>query len=61
MSQLEPALLIRGGHCSLLAKKYDEAIASFDQAINAPNSVQIIKDVATREKAAAMQAKSSAK
>jgi hypothetical protein len=61
MSQLEPALLIRGGHCSLLAKKYDEAIASFDQAINAPNSVQIIKDVATREKTAAMQAKSAAK
>jgi tetratricopeptide (TPR) repeat protein len=61
MPQLEPALLIRGGHCSLLAKKYDDAIASFDQAINAPNSVQIIKDIATREKAAAVQAKSAAK
>ncbi len=61
MSQLEPALLIRGGHCSLLAKKYDEAIALFDQAINAPNSVQIIKDVATKEKSQAMQMKSAAK
>jgi tetratricopeptide (TPR) repeat protein len=61
MSQLEPALLIRGGHCSLLAKKYDDAIASFDQAIAAPNSVQIIKDVAGREKAAALAAKSANK
>ncbi len=61
MSQLEPALLVRGGHCSLLAKKYDDAIASFDQAINAPTSVQIIKDVAAKEKAAALQAKSAQK
>jgi tetratricopeptide (TPR) repeat protein len=61
MSQLEPALLIRGGHCSLPAKHYDEAIASFDQAIAAPNSVQVIKDVAAREKAMAMQAKSANK
>jgi tetratricopeptide (TPR) repeat protein len=61
MSQLEPALLIRGGHCSVLAKKYDDAIASFDQAIAAPNSVQVIKDVAGREKAAALQAKSANK
>lgn len=61
MSQLEPALLVRGGHCSLMAKKYDDAIASFDQAINAPNSVQVIKDVATKEKAQAMQLKSAVK
>lgn len=61
MSQLEPALLVRGGHCSLLAKKYDDAIASFDKALNAPNSAQVIKDFATREKTAAMQAKSAAK
>lgn len=61
MSQLEPALLVRGGHCSLLAKKYDDAIASFDQAINAPNSVQVIKDVAAKEKSAALQAKSAQK
>jgi tetratricopeptide (TPR) repeat protein len=60
MSQLEPALLVRGGHCSLLAKKYDDAIAAFDQAINSPNSVQIIKDVAGKEKAAAVQLKSKA-
>jgi tetratricopeptide (TPR) repeat protein len=61
MSQLEPALLVRGGHCSLVAKKYDDAIAAFDQAINAPNSVEIIKKVATQEKAQAMQAKSAGK
>ena len=61
MSQLEPALLVRGGHCSLMAKKYDDAIAAFDQAINAPNSVQVIKDVATKEKSQAMQLKSAAK
>lgn len=61
MSQLEPALLIRGGHCSLMAKKYDDAIALFDQAINAPNSVQVIKDVAAKEKAQAVQAKSASK
>ena len=61
MSQLEPALLVRSGHCSLLAKKYDEAIASFDQAINAPNSVQVIKDVAAKEKSAAEKAKSAVK
>ena len=61
MSQLEPSLLIRGGHCSLLAKNYDDAIASFDQAIAAPNSVQVIKDVAAREKAAALQAKAAKK
>jgi tetratricopeptide (TPR) repeat protein len=60
MSQLEPALLVRGGHCSLMAKKYDDAIAAFDQAINAPNSVQVIKDVAGKEKAAAVQLKSKA-
>lgn len=61
MSQAEPALMVRGGHCSLLAKKYDDAIASFDQAINDPVSVQIIKDVAAKEKAAALQAKSANK
>jgi tetratricopeptide (TPR) repeat protein len=61
MSQLEPALLVRGGHCSLMAKKYDDAIAAFDQAINAPNSVQVIKDVAGKEKSQAMQLKSAAK
>jgi len=61
LSQLEPALLVRGGHCSLLAKHYDEAIASFDKAINAPNAVQVIKDVAGREKAAALQAKAANK
>jgi len=61
MSQLEPALLIRGGHCSLMAKKYDEAIASFDKALNAPNSVQVIKDIATREKSQAMQLKAAGK
>jgi tetratricopeptide (TPR) repeat protein len=61
MSQLEPALLVRGGHCSLMAKKYDDAIAAFDQAINAPNSVQVIKDVAGKEKSQAVQLKSAAK
>ena len=61
MSQLEPALLVRAGHCSLMAKKYDDAIASFDQAINAPNSVDVIKKVATQEKMQAVQAKSANK
>jgi tetratricopeptide (TPR) repeat protein len=60
MSQLEPALLVRGGHCAMLAKNYDEAIASFDQAIAAPNSVQVIKDVAAQEKATALKAKAAA-
>jgi len=61
LSQLEPALLIRSGHCSLLAKKYDDAIASFDKAINSPNSVEVIKRIATQEKAQAVQAKAAQK
>jgi len=55
----DPATLVRLGQAYLDAGQYDEAGASFDKAINMPNAMQQVKDVAAQKKAEALKRKAA--
>jgi tetratricopeptide (TPR) repeat protein len=57
----DPSVLVRLGNCDRQAKKYDDAIAALDRAINDPHAAPIVKKVATQEKQLAEQAKAAGK
>jgi tetratricopeptide (TPR) repeat protein len=57
----DPSLFVRMGNCYRLGKHYDEAVAALDKAINDQRSVDVIKQVATKEKGLALAAKAAAK
>ena len=53
----DPATLVRLGTALTSLKKYDEAIAAFDKALNDPSAVPVVKKVAMSEKMKAVQAR----
>lgn len=58
-AQPDPVRMLKAGNAYRLAKKYDEAVAMFDQAISDPNTNDQIKNLAETEKKQALQAKES--
>lgn len=55
----DPVRMLKAGNAYRLAKKYDEAIAMFDQAIASPEATDQVKSLATNERKQAVQAKES--
>jgi tetratricopeptide (TPR) repeat protein len=53
----DPLLMIRTGRALLAAKKPDEAITWYDKALAAPGLTDQLKNIATNDKARALQAK----
>jgi tetratricopeptide (TPR) repeat protein len=58
-AQPDPVRMLKAGNAYRLAKKYDEAIAMFDQAIASPDANDQVKNLAESEKKQAMQGKES--
>lgn len=58
-AQADPVRMLKAGNAYRLGKKYDEAIAMFDQAIASPDSNDQVKNLAESEKKQAIQAKES--
>ncbi|MCC6263498.1 MAG: hypothetical protein IT169_07975 [Bryobacterales bacterium] len=58
-AQPDPVRMLKAGNAYRLAKKYDEAIAMFDQAIASPQATEQVKSLANNEKKQALQAKAS--
>jgi len=57
----DPAMLVRLGFCYRLAKKYDDATAALDRAINDPTAVEQVKQAAMQQKKYIDQARATAK
>jgi len=55
----DPATVVRLGQAYMDAGQYDEAAAAFDKAINMPNVMQQVKDVAAAKKADALKRKAT--
>jgi tetratricopeptide (TPR) repeat protein len=58
-AQPDPVRMLKAGNAFRLAKKYDEAIAMFDQAIASPDANDQVKNLAESEKKQAIQGKES--
>ncbi len=58
-AQPDPVRMLKAGNAYRLAKKYDEAIAMFDQAIASPEASEQVKSMANSEKKQALQSKES--
>lgn len=58
--QVDPATLVRLGNCLGKVKKFDEAIAALDRAINDPSAAPVVKQAATQEKLNLMKQKADA-
>ncbi len=57
--QADPATLVRLGDCQTAAKKYDDAIASFDKALADESAAPVIKKAAADMKTRATQLKAA--
>jgi tetratricopeptide (TPR) repeat protein len=51
----DPATMVRLGNALARAKKYDEAVATFEKVMSDPNAPQQVKQVAQAERARAIQ------
>jgi len=59
-AQPDPATLVRLGNCLGKVKKFDEAIAALERAINDPSAAAVVKQAATQEKLTLLKQKADA-